>query len=1531
MAPSTASAGSSRTPGLPRWARRLGVALLSLVGLVVLVIAGALALVATPSGGERLRAFAVQKANATIQGTLSARRLSLRGGHLVLEGVELRDPDGERVASAGTLEVRVRLLQLARKRVDVALVRIERPEIHLRQDESGTNLARAVAPRNPTPEEKQEGSSVALVLEDLAIDGGVVDVVQRSAGASLHVRLDDLTARGRASVVGAELAARLTLSGAFKAPFAGPLRVDVDAAGAGARKDARLALVVGTAKLEGAAHLEDEANASVRIASLVIPPEIARAFTASYPLRVPLSLAGEARRQRDDVAVHLDAGAGSATARVDADVSLETKRTRRTTVTIRHVDLAELTGGPPSDVALDLVAAGGGTSLDDLAGQLELSVPASRMAQETMGPVHVLASAAGGEVRLSEVRIHVPGVRLEAAGRAARDRVAVSGQLVASDLAALSRTLGRLAGPTPLSLRGTGQLAFTVGGTAAHPSASLRGGFPVLAYERTRVDRLTVDVALPDLKAPTGAQAHLAARTVALAPGKVFRATRLDVDGRGRELALDAELHGYAELALAARATLAADGRAGTLTALSLRYPEARWALGSPVRFESREGALSLSPLTLRSGAQAIAAALQKRGTRLDASLALRALDLARLPRAFVDPALGLGGVLDLEARAHGTSSSPDLAAKVSLREGRFKKFRRLQLRLDASYAKDQAKGTLAADGEGVKLTGTFDVPVKALQQGRPGVPVKVELAVPELRLDDSLRELGVSEPIAGLVAAQVSLGGTADDPRLRVALRGRQLRLRQVPPADVELSLASADDGRLRGRVDLGLQSKKSFVEVRTPFTLRELLRSPPDRDALLARSFALDADVRELPLELASQAGLTSRRVGGAVSARAHLAGPPMSPRGELSVTGSGLSTQELKPVDARIQLDAGDEVRADLRADQGGKSLLAARVRVGASAGRLQEADRLAEAPLSIDATVGPLSLADVQAALQPPDVDPAEAPPKIRGVLAARLTSSGTLRDPKAALRARVDGLGADKSPDGAVEVSFDYGGAREKLDVVLRSPGKGELKASAASRVDLSYPAVTRLGGLDAAPLEATLRAADFDPGFLANVTGAVEKLGGLLYADARVGGTFGAPTVNGSLDWKDGLVFTHGSGDFKEIQLRVRGDNDHLELQELSAKSGSGTAKLAALATRSGGRSFKLHATADLDKLPIMSDGQVMATLSLRSTADGDANPSRILVRELSVPEAHVQLPDVQRKDVQKLKDPDDVVLTIGGKPVRGSKQKPPEALAASPGVKSEGTGSGGEAGEASGTMQVAVRVNAPRNLWIKGEDINTEIGLSDRFLVEYANAAPRVTGDVNIIRGRLDVFGRRFDFQKDSKVSFAGPPLLPDLDVTAAYKNEIEQVTVTLKVQGQAEKLKLQPTSEPVLSETEIYTLLATGHTSLRHGSGTSSPSGQAASLVGSVAASQLKKTLSSKLPLDVLSIEAGDSGLAGTKLEAGTYVNDRFYVGFTGRVGADPMRGENSNEVDLEYQLSKHWSVNGSYGDARAGGAGVTWRRDY
>jgi translocation and assembly module TamB len=296
----------------------------------------------------------------------------------------------------------------------------------------------------------------------------------------------------------------------------------------------------------------------------------------------------------------------------------------------------------------------------------------------------------------------------------------------------------------------------------------------------------------------------------------------------------------------------------------------------------------------------------------------------------------------------------------------------------------------------------------------------------------------------------------------------------------------------------------------------------------------------------------------------------------------------------------------------------------------------------------------------------------------------------------------------------------------------------------------------------------------------------------------------------------------------------------------------------------------------------------------------------------------------------QSLQRPDDVVLLRNGRPTDKSKRRDPIIRADLKKVMGENVKLPPLAAEQQTGRAYWITVDAPRNLWIRGDDVNAEIGLSEGFRVEYTDKA-LLFGEVQVRRARLDVLGRRFDVRNDSSIRFAGPALKPYVNATAVYKNEQAQTTVYLTVRGQGTDISLKVSSDPPLSESEIYTLLATGRVTLKRGSGSAMSGGEAASIIGSLAASQLKKSLASKLPLDVLSIEAGQGGLQGSKLEAGTYVTDKVYVGYTGRLGADPSKGENSNAVKLEYQISPHWSLEMEYGDARAGGADVIWTRDY
>jgi translocation and assembly module TamB len=246
--------------------------------------------------------------------------------------------------------------------------------------------------------------------------------------------------------------------------------------------------------------------------------------------------------------------------------------------------------------------------------------------------------------------------------------------------------------------------------------------------------------------------------------------------------------------------------------------------------------------------------------------------------------------------------------------------------------------------------------------------------------------------------------------------------------------------------------------------------------------------------------------------------------------------------------------------------------------------------------------------------------------------------------------------------------------------------------------------------------------------------------------------------------------------------------------------------------------------------------------------------------------------------------------------------------------------------------FQSHLTIDAPRNLWVQGKDASIELGLGPDFRVD-ASGPPKIYGHVVIRRGRIDVLGRRFDLQPDSVIRFIGPPNDPRLDVTARYFNETENIAVILTARGTLQKLAIAVASpdRPDLTEGQLYTLIVTGRLQLGgNTAGSTGFSDEAASLVGGIVAAQLQKTLAKRLPLDVLTLQAGQ-GLTGSRLEAGTYLTPKLYAGYVGRVGANPALLQNRNAVHVEYQLSRRWSFDGEYGDVGTGTADLLWTKHY
>ena len=81
-----------------------------------------------------------------------------------------------------------------------------------------------------------------------------------------------------------------------------------------------------------------------------------------------------------------------------------------------------------------------------------------------------------------------------------------------------------------------------------------------------------------------------------------------------------------------------------------------------------------------------------------------------------------------------------------------------------------------------------------------------------------------------------------------------------------------------------------------------------------------------------------------------------------------------------------------------------------------------------------------------------------------------------------------------------------------------------LRADAATRVDLSYPAVTHPIVVKKLPVHGKVVAKDFDVAWIARFNPRIETLGGQVNANARLAGTVADPQFIGDVRWKNGKV-----------------------------------------------------------------------------------------------------------------------------------------------------------------------------------------------------------------------------------------------------------------------------------------------------------------------------------------------------------------------------------------------------------------------
>src|SRR5262249_43820236 len=229
------------------------------------------------------------------------------------------------------------------------------------------------------------------------------------------------------------------------------------------------------------------------------------------------------------------------------------------------------------------------------------------------------------------------------------------------------------------------------------------------------------------------------------------------------------------------------------------------------------------------------------------------------------------------------------------------------------------------------------------------------------------------------------------------------------------------------------------------------------------------------------------------------------------------------------------------------------------------------------------------------------------------------------------------------------------------------------------------------------------------------------------------------------------------------------------------------------------GEKWAVKANGEVTNFPIFVDDQLVATASLRTDLVGEATSKVVTLEPVHVPQANFELPAQSRRNLQSLSRPDDIILLKEGAPVDSRRAR--ALLARDPGLASTFGGLLPPPPKEK-PFAVILVIDAPRNLWLRSPDLNLEVGLGSDFRIEISDPT-NIFGEVRVVRGRLDVLGRRFDIQRNSVVRFTGPPAEPALDVTGVWTSVREQVKVSMHVSGQGKNISLTPTSVPPLSET--------------------------------------------------------------------------------------------------------------------------------
>jgi translocation and assembly module TamB len=410
-----------------------------------------------------------------------------------------------------------------------------------------------------------------------------------------------------------------------------------------------------------------------------------------------------------------------------------------------------------------------------------------------------------------------------------------------------------------------------------------------------------------------------------------------------------------------------------------------------------------------------------------------------------------------------------------------------------------------------------------------------------------------------------------------------------------------------------------------------------------------------------------------------------------------------------------------------------------------------------------------------------------------------------------------------------------------------------------------------------------------------------QSLTGNIGVAADFSGRVQRPQLTGVVRAND-LVYENDAYGTRLTQLRLRGvfNNDQLEVNELTAKAGPGTISGQGFVNLSSAKGFPVQLNLDLNQARIARSELISTTatgaISVTNTPGGDA----VISGTLRLPETRFK---IIRQGSAKV-----TTLT-------GVRRKVPSGRARI-------SGDADPISSLPSNWKLDIRLVASDELYVTGMGLESE--WSANLRVTGTSDAPKIAGDMELVRGTLEFAGRSFELQSGRLAFNGGDATNPSLRVSAA--SDVDGTTVRVNIAGTGNNPQITFASTPALPQDEVMARILFGNSvgeltavqavqlaaslnNLRGGAGGLNPLGVLQSATG----------------LDRLRILGADEKTGrGTAVALGQYITNDVYV----EIVTD-ARGYTASQIEIS--LTPALSLLSQISSFGTSNVNVRFKKDY